>query len=294
METQYLKEAMVLMETLSFSEAANRLFISQSSLSKHIRVLEEELGVSLFYRDRRHVEPTKYGVAILPAAHTIAQAEQSIARTIKSISDNNLITVGVSPSMSNDPFYQALISTGFQLANGRVQLRVMVEDTESLLNLLRAGTCDYAFLRSVEGERRFSGEFQTIPYKMESLKVVLPTGHPLAKKDALTFSELRHENFLLLQISSFSTKLCESECSKAGFLPNAVFYSHSGSFIRSLVAQGRGIFFISSDTLEQEDARLTCRPIAPPVPIYVTLCYGKERVLVEKDRLFLEFYRNYK
>lgn len=292
METRYLREFLVLLETLSFSEAANRLYISQSTLSKHIQALEEDLGAELFYRNKRHVELTKYGEIIQPAIHAIISAEESINRSIQFISDNNQITVGIAPSMSHDKFYKALINTNFALEKNKVQLKVVVDDTNNLLNSLRAGNCDYAFLRSTEGESRFDREFVTIPYKTEQLRVMLPASHPLAQKEEVEFRELRSENFLLLQPSSFSTKLCEAECSKAGFVPRSVFQSHTSSFIRQFVAKGKGISISSgivSDTLKDQ---IVYRPITPPVTVYVTLCYNKDRVMVDKDAIFLEFYRN--
>ena len=55
MEIGTIQEFVVLAECLNFSEAASRLFISQSSLSKHIKALEQELGVALFERTTRSI-----------------------------------------------------------------------------------------------------------------------------------------------------------------------------------------------------------------------------------------------
>lgn len=293
METRYLREFLVLLETLSFSEAADRLYISQSTLSKHIRSLEENLGAELFYRDKHHVELTKYGEIIQPAIHAIISAEESISRSIKFISDNNQITVGIAPSMSQDKFYKALINTNFTLENDKISLKVVVNDTNDLLNSLRAGNCDYAFLRSTDVSR-FDREFITIPYKEEQLRVMLPISHPLAQKESVELRELRNENFLLLQPGSFSTKLCESECRKAGFVPRSVFQSHTSSFIRQFVAKGKGISVSSGMATDTLDDLIVYRPITPPVFVYVTLCYNKDRIMVEKDNIFLKFYQNNK
>lgn len=291
METRYLQEFLILLETLSFSEAANRLYISQSTLSKHIKALEDDLGAELFYRNKRQVQPTKYGEVIQPAIRAIVSAEESIHRSIRFISDDNRITIGVAPSMSHDRFYNAMINTNFLIGNNAVQLRVIVDDTNNLLTSLRAGNCDYAFLRSTEGESRFSGEFNTIPYKTETMKVILNKNHPLTQKEFVSLRDLKGENFLLLQAGSFSTKLCESECSKAGFLPRGTFYSHTGSFIRKLVAEGKGISIISGEPTEMVGENVVYRTITPPVNVHTTLCFDKDRVMVERDHIFLNFFR---
>ena len=66
MNTDNLKEFMVLAETKNFWEASDRLYMNQSTLSKHIKSLENELGVPLFTRTTRRVELTSYGQTFLP------------------------------------------------------------------------------------------------------------------------------------------------------------------------------------------------------------------------------------
>ena len=63
MNTDYLKEFVVLAETKNFWEASDRLYMNQSTLSKHIKNLETDLGVDLFSRTTRRVELTSYGQA---------------------------------------------------------------------------------------------------------------------------------------------------------------------------------------------------------------------------------------
>ena len=71
MNTEFLKEFVVLAETKNFWEASERLYMNQSTLSKHIKSLENELGVELFTRTTRRVELTSYGQTFLPYARTI-------------------------------------------------------------------------------------------------------------------------------------------------------------------------------------------------------------------------------
>lgn len=66
MNTEYLKEFVVLAETKNFGKASDRLYMNQSTLSKHIKSLENELGINLFLRTTRRVELTNYGQTFLP------------------------------------------------------------------------------------------------------------------------------------------------------------------------------------------------------------------------------------
>ena len=78
MEIRQLQFFLTVAQTGSFSEAAEDLFISQSSLSKQIISLETELGVSLFDRSRRKIALTPAGESLLGSAHIIDDAYQAM------------------------------------------------------------------------------------------------------------------------------------------------------------------------------------------------------------------------
>ena len=85
MNTEYLKEFVVLAETKNFWEASDRLYMNQSTLSKHIKSLENELGVDLFLRTTRRVELTNYGQTFLPYAKSITHFEFEGISAIRSL-----------------------------------------------------------------------------------------------------------------------------------------------------------------------------------------------------------------
>ena len=82
MNTEYLKEFVVLAETKNFWEASDRLYMNQSTLSKHIKSLENELGVDLFLRTTRRVELTNYGQTFLPYAKYLPSEDCRILKTV--------------------------------------------------------------------------------------------------------------------------------------------------------------------------------------------------------------------
>ena len=84
MELNYLREFIALTETRNFAEAADRLFISQSSLSKHIQSLESEIGTPLLRRTTRKVDLNEQGEIFLTYAKRIVQAQDDCAAAIQS------------------------------------------------------------------------------------------------------------------------------------------------------------------------------------------------------------------
>lgn len=75
MKIQSMREFITLSELKNFNYASEKLFLSQPTLSRHIKELEEELGVTLFNRSTRRVELTEYGQYFLPFAKRIVSAE---------------------------------------------------------------------------------------------------------------------------------------------------------------------------------------------------------------------------
>ena len=102
MEIEYTCEFVVLAETCNYMEAADRLFVSQSALSRHIKTLEEELKVQLFDRSTRKVSLSPFGSLFLPYARQIASTryayEAAIAGALKAEHGN--IRLGTIPVMS--------------------------------------------------------------------------------------------------------------------------------------------------------------------------------------------------
>lgn len=101
MDITNLKEFLTLAETQNFWEASELLFMNESTLSKHIRKLESELGVSLFHRSTRKVSLTPYGECLLPYARTILKNEQLFQEELdkKIQTESQTLLLGVIPSM---------------------------------------------------------------------------------------------------------------------------------------------------------------------------------------------------
>ena len=83
MNIKYLEEFLTLADTLNYSEAADKLYISQSTLSKHIIAIENELEFHLFDRDTRHISLSESGKAFYGYAKTIVNTYRNGTESIK-------------------------------------------------------------------------------------------------------------------------------------------------------------------------------------------------------------------
>jgi DNA-binding transcriptional LysR family regulator len=182
-------------EELHFSRAAERLHVSQPALSKQIRQLERELRFPLFRRDRRRVELTAGGEALLPAARRLLAdwAEVLEDATALASDEGKVLHVGFQTSVGGG-LYQAVAARYAEVRpDWRLVLRLhdWSDPTSGLLDR----TADVAFLWLPAGAER------TIAVRVlrsERRFVALPTGHRLARRRALQIADLLDEPFVAL------------------------------------------------------------------------------------------------
>src|SRR4051812_36907005 len=188
-------------EELSFTRAAERLFVSQPALSKQIRMLEKQLGVILFERDRRTVRLTAVGEALLPHAREVLAAWQAAEAAVEEARTAERCTLVI--GMSTSPGRGLLPALRPRLVSRHPDARPVLRQVNwaDPSAGLAAGSSDVAFvwLPLPDGDR-----YQYAVVAREPRLVALPDGHPLAARAApdpegkVDFPALLDEPFLAL------------------------------------------------------------------------------------------------
>ncbi len=108
MDTNKLRTFLDLADTLSFSETAENLYTTQSSISKQIKSLEKELDTTLFIRNNRHVKLSEAGKAILDNVKGMLAQEDELWLTLERYRQHNksLIKMAVIPTFSSSPLFK--------------------------------------------------------------------------------------------------------------------------------------------------------------------------------------------
>lgn len=285
MDINYICEFSVLAETCSYMEAADQLFISQSALSRHIKTLEEDLGVQLFDRSTRKVSLSRYGAVFLPFARQIAatryEYETALAAAQNACHGN--IRIGTIPVMSHYQITDLLAD--FQKNNVGFTLDVVEGDSTELIRLLRSGQCDLAFLR--EGEED-TGEFNIIHYDTDQLAAFIPKSHPFARQSFIRIEQLRNEPLMFLSKNTFMYSLCVETCKKAGFTPNVVLTTRRAANMLDLVRKGMGIALLSRrPTIPLMTDDIAAIDIEPRIITNINLAYPKNLQLSEGVKQFI-------
>lgn len=285
MEIGYIGEFVILAETCNYMEAADQLFISQSSLSRHTKALEEELGVSLFDRSTRKVSLTSFGALLLPYAQRIAATRYEFDAALKNAlnAEHGNIRIGTIPVMAQ---YQItdLISR-FRKENPSFSLDIIEGDSLQLTKQLRSGQCDLAFLR--EGDMG-DDEFNKIHYTTDTLCAFMSKNHPFAKRDFVRIEHLRNEPLMLLGKDTFMYSLCVKACTNAGFTPNVVLTNHRAANLLDLARKEVGIALLTKrPALPLVTDDLVSVEIEPRIITNINLAFPKDRPLSAGAKRFI-------
>ena len=244
MDTDRCREFVVLAQTCNYLQAAEQLFISQSSLSKHIKSLERELGVELFNRTTRRVQLTQQGRTFLPFARKLASIAHDTEVALSNVEDNErrVLEIGSIPVMV--PYGITKLLHDYETGHRGVRLRIIEGEADQLKDLLRNRKLDAAFIREWDGDvgnDSDDDEFATVTYAEDQLAAVLPAGHPLASRTSIKLSDLSNEDFLLLPEGTVMNALITDACAVEGFVPEVRYRGTRAENIIDLVSRGMGV-----------------------------------------------------
>lgn len=298
MNTENLKEFVVLAETKNFWEASDRLYMNQSTLSKHIKSLETELGVDLFSRTTRRVELTSYGEAFLPYAKSITHFAFEGTSTLQRMRniENGLLTIGVFPSMPQYHITQLL--SQFQTMYPDATIRTTEDDPIHLMSYLENENCEIIFQREDKAtfEKNFLSDthITRIPYLKDQLVALLPIAHPLAHSASVTLQQLKDERFCFIKEGSLMYQISMDACQNANFVPNIVFTSHRIDSILDMVTNQNCIALLMDAhlALPENGPKRTYTPwctvpITPPISSQISICYRNDKPLSKNAQLFV-------
>lgn len=202
MEISYFRDFVILAETQNYWAAVERLFIGQSSLSKHIKTLEKSLGAPLFNRTSRKVELTEFGKRMLPYAQSVSklQYEYEAAAFNSLHQENEVLNIASIPAMAHYGITDILIR--FQRDFPTVRVSTYEADTLDVRERLLDRRCELAFYRDsvayLEHDPDKEAQISKFSFFHDLLVAVLPRDHPLAGEKSIELRQLKDEYFTFI------------------------------------------------------------------------------------------------
>jgi DNA-binding transcriptional LysR family regulator len=260
MTLRQLEYLVAVIDEGSFGRAAQRLYVSQPTLSQQVRALEAELGGALLERLPRGARATAAGEALLPAARAaLAAAERArrSARTVLGLEAGELeiATVGTVAFGLLPPALRR-----WRARHRRVTVRMNEHrDVDALAEAVAQGTADLGI-----GPRpaEWAGPIESLGW--EDFVVVLPPEDPLRTSDApIALASLAERDWVLFEREHALARLTDELCAAEGFTPRAAVRTAQIAAVPVLAAAGLGPALVPINIVAGPQRR-SVRPLAPP------------------------------
>lgn len=294
MNLNWFREFLVLASTCNYLEAADRLYIGQSNLSKHIKSMEAELGGPLFDRSSRRVKLTPLGEKLLPFAQQLTDTQLSMQQMLQNHFDaqRGKVTIDSIPAVAQ--YGVTDVIARFRTTYPDYVIHVSENQPQLSESNLRRGLCDFAFMRRPAGEPTPEGLVEIAFAPEDELVAVLHRSHPLAGCAALRLEQLSGETMITLEEDSLPHELLLSACRRAGFVPRIAFTCHRVDSILDLTSKNLGVgLLMRGHTVRPRDGNFTDEPpfvvcsVTPRIATNVNLYYRRGDALSPAARAFL-------
>lgn len=239
MTIQQIKYFLTLSNELHFWKTSEKMFISQSSLSRQIQSLENEMGIQLFERDKRNVKLTDAGKFLQEKwTRTIKELDQ-VHRQAKKIDEG---TSGFASISYPGSIAFKFLPNFLEVINANLpdlKLELIEPTDKSHENLLLNYETDIAFSRDTIKNINIV----SLKLSSEPICLVVPYNHWLNKESLDNIKELKDEKFIIagLYQTTFFASLLRNFFDKYGFEPKTIIESDFGGMILNLVSKELGV-----------------------------------------------------
>jgi len=269
----HLRYFIAIANSKSFSIAADNLYISQSSLSKQIKSLENELKTQLFIRRGAKIELTASGKLFLEFAKNTTTEYHEFLVHLPSTNAQKAYTLrlGTLPLMHEYNFLDCI--SQFQAQHEYIQL-VLSEDTQfELLKMLDHHQLDTVIALS---DFMTTYNYEYIPINRDALCVVCSKNHRLAAAKSIPLKEIKHEQLAMIHEKSGIYELLLNMCIKEGFSPNIVFTSNYHGHLLDMLKENRSMIAVLPSKLTNQTGLISI-PLENKIYTTISLIRRKEK-----------------
>jgi DNA-binding transcriptional LysR family regulator len=251
MDTRQLAAFCAVVERKSFSQAAERLGVTQPAVSLQVRSLEKRLGRKLLDRSGRRVEPTEAGLALYRGAQRMLALEGQLIDELDAGQDGELGgTLEVGASTGPGSTVVPVLLCEFQRENPGVAVSLSISDTQSVVDRVAERELELGVVGAARRHRGVVFE----PFFHDEVVLACPPGHRFAGR-SVSLEELREEPLIVMQEGAGVRQVIEDELRRAGTrlrdLEPRLELGLQES-VKSAVAAGHGVTFISRTAIEAD------------------------------------------
>ena len=252
MDLKLLEHFISVVQYGSFSRAAQQSFVSQPTLSKSIKKLEEQLQVILFERSTRKLRLTDAGELVYEQSLKIIGSTNELFTLIDDFIEkpSGTVNIGIPPLIGT--LFFPIIAKNFVPKHPNISLQLVEHGAKKIEYLVDDGQIDLGIVVLPVNEKLFS----VTQIVHEPFKCFVHVEHPFASKTKITIHELKNESFILFNSEFALHHLIINYCENFGkFHPKIAFETSQWDVIAELVAAQVGMTLLPESIYKKMDTR---------------------------------------
>lgn len=295
MEFRQLESFCAVVRYQSFTKAAEKLYISQPTISTHIRMLEQEFNSRLIIRTTKNIEITPHGKELFACAQKIFTLKNDL---IQKWSEENKKIIRIGASTIPADYILPEVLPLFCQKYPDIQLHIHQNDSGNILQSILNGK----FTIGMVGMKSFEKELDFVPFFHDEIVMITPKQENFLHFSQKAFNQddlislLKKETIILREQGSGSKKRLESYFEQINLSEkslNIIARLNDQESIKKLVASGLGISFISAKAITDADNLLTIKLPENNLTRSLYFAYHKDYILKEHISSFIKFVQNF-
>lgn len=269
---------------LSFSKAAEELFIAQPAISIAIKKLENELDTPLFNRATKRVNLTPEGKALLNHANTILKQVSDAKTEMQALRGLERGEVRIAMPAMHGAYHFPVLFDRFMKEHPSLQIYVEEEGTRQVEQHLLDGSIDLGVVIMDQAPE----SLEVHPLINEEMVVCIAPDHPFASKKSIRAEEFFEENLILIKEGYFLRETIDRLSQQLQIAPKIIFETNLILLIKRLVLSGQGVSTCLQFVLDEEE-ELSGVSFDPPIFFRMGLAWKKDHYLSAANRAFVNF-----
>ena len=282
-----LKYFIAVCEEKSVIAAAERLHISQPSLSCAIKELEKEYGVSLFKRQHKGMLLTAEGEEFFKLSKSLIAHAESVEQIMNELGcGRKVLRLGVPPMIGS--IILPKIYGEFLAENPNVKLEITEAGREELLKLLNEDRIDAAFLPHVDS---IANQYKSIKVAQFEIVCCKKGKEPLSKSNCVSAKDLENKPIILFNDDFFQTIQIKKWFFTSGQTPNVIMQTQQLSTLENMISSGKAIGFMFKQLCKKTG--LQSVSLDKPMNVSVSLVWKNNKSTFKSMQNFLHYLKDF-
>ncbi len=248
MNSYHLQVFLAVARKLSYSRAAEELFISQPAVSRHVHALEKELGGKLLGQVGNRIYMTEAGKIVFEYARKLSFVEEEMKRALDELENMERGYLRLGASSTPGTYLLPPIVAKYRRRYPGIEVTIAVGNCGQVVGGVLQNDLDLGFLGGTPSNPALDAR----PFVRDSLTLVVSADHPFAGRESVTPEEMVEEPFVLREQASCTRWMLEEELAPRGLRLRRAMELNGSEAVKRAVAAGVGVAVVSRHSVEDE------------------------------------------